>query len=305
MRTTPPGRRATCGANERAFHATVVILCAVIALCVLYPLGFILVSSISDPVAVAMGKVYLWPVGFTLEGYLRIFAYAQVWVGYRNTLLYTVTGTALCLFFTLPAAYALSRKDLIGRGVFNGMFTLTMFFSGGLIPTYLIIRNLGLMNTLWALILPTAIGMYHCVIVRTYFIHSIPHEITEAAFIDGCSNLRLFLCIVLPLSKPVIGVLTLFSAVGHWNAYFSAMIYLRDAAKYPLQLILRNILVMGDMMDIVNADPEMIQDLIRLNQLKESMKYGLIVVSSLPVLTLYPFIQKYFVKGVMVGAIKG
>ena len=206
---------------------------------------------------------------------------------------------------TLPCAYALSRRDFVGRNVLSIFFAFTMFFSGGLIPTYLVVKQLKMLNTVWALLLPTAMSVWNMIIARTYFQNSIPAGLEEAATIDGCSNLKLFFQIILPLSQPIIAVLILYYAVGHWNEYFNALIYLNDQNIYPLQLILRNILLLDQMFDMMDSDPEARQEMMRLLQMKESMKFGIIVLSTLPVMVLYPFLQKFFVKGVMIGAIKG
>jgi putative aldouronate transport system permease protein len=291
--------------DDRMIDAVIYTLSSLILLLVAYPLIYILSASVSDPRMVTLGEVFLLPKGFTLEGYQKILEYKPIWIGYRNTLFYTIAGTLINLAVTLTCAYALSRRDLVGRNFFILLFTFTMFFSGGLIPTYLVVKKLYLTNTVWALLLPNAASMWNIIIARTYFMNTIPTELKEAAFIDGCSNTRLFFNIVLPLSKPIIAVLTLFYAVGHWNAFFQALIYLSDMKLYPLQLFLRNILIMDQMADMMGMDADAMEQVMRRLELKESMKFGIIVVSSLPVLMLYPFMQKYFVKGVMIGAIKG
>ena len=209
------------------------------------------------------------------------------------------------MLFTIPCAYALSRQEMLGRNIIMFLFTFTMFFNGGMIPTYLMMKQIGLLNTIWAMLFPGAVSVMNLIITRTYFQSTIPKELQEAALIDGCSNTRLFIKIILPLSLPVIAVITLYYAVGHWNAFFNALIYLSNAQLYPLQLYLRNILLEDMMLDLLGNDSEAMEALIRRMQLKETMKYGIVVISSLPVLALYPFLQKYFVKGVMVGAIKG
>jgi putative aldouronate transport system permease protein len=291
--------------DDKIIDAVVYTLSSIVLLLVAYPLVYILSASFSEPRMVTLGEVYLLPNGFTLEGYQKILEYRPIWIGYRNTFFYTIVGTLINLAVTLTCAYALSRKDLMGRNFFVLLFTFTMFFSGGLIPTYLVVKKLYMINTVWALLLPNAASMWNIIIARTYFQSTIPNELKEAAFIDGCSNTRLFFRIVLPLSKPIIAVLVLFYAVGHWNAYFSALIYLSDIQLFPLQLFLRNILIMDQMTEMMGMDGDAMEQMTRRLQLKESMKFGIIVVSSLPVLILYPFLQKYFVKGVMIGAIKG
>lgn len=284
-----------------AVLAITLLVCAL----VLYPLVYVLSSSFSDPSEVAAGNVILFPKGFTLEGYSYILDYDEIWTGYRNTLFYTIVGTLLNLIATLPAAYALSRRDMFGRGIFTVLFTITMFFSGGLIPTYLVYKQLNLLNTVWIMLIPGLVSMWNTVVCRTYFSNSIPYELQEASKIDGCNDFILFFRIVLPLSAPIIAVMAMYYAVGHWNSYFNAMIYLRDTSLYPLQLVLRSILLLDTTSEMIGADAEAQRELLRLQQLKESMKYGVIVISALPMLVMYPFFQKYFVKGVMVGAIKG
>ncbi len=291
--------------DDRIVDAVVWCISLLVLLAVLYPLVYILSSSFSEPNEVALGNVTLLPKGFTLEGYAYILDYDDIWIGYRNTIFYTLAGTLLNLACTLPAAYALSRKDMFGNGFFTALFAVTMFFSGGLIPTYLVYKQLGLVNTVWVMLLPGLVTMWNAVVCRTYFQTSIPWELQEASKIDGCGDIRLFACIILPLSAPIIAVMAMFYAVSHWNAYFNAMIYLSEKALYPLQLFLRSILLLDTMNELIGADAESQREILRMAQLKESMKYGIIVVSALPMLVMYPFFQKYFVKGVMVGAIKG
>lgn len=291
--------------DDRVIDAVVMVISCLAAVVVLYPILFVLSASFSDPVRVIAGEVTFLPKGFTLEGYKRILQYQPVWRGYLNTILYTVGGTAVTLTATLPAAYALSRHDLRGRGLFTAYFAFTMFFSAGLVPTYLTVMSYGLHNTPWPLLLLGAVTMHNLVVVRTYYASSIPYELSEAAFIDGCSDASLFFRIILPLAMPVVAVIALYAAVAQWNAYFTPMIYLTDSKLYPLQVHLRNILIMGETTDFMGSDPEELADMVRLQQLRESMKYGLIVVSTLPMLCVYPFLQRFFVKGVMMGSIKG
>jgi len=290
-------------AGEAGFNAVVYAVSGAILLMVLYPLVFVLSASFSDPVRVMNGEMVLWPVGFTLDAYREIFRYDAVWTGYRNTLLYTTVGTIVNVAMTTLAAYPLSRRDLPGRNVLMFGITFTMFFNGGLIPTYLIVRSFGIVDTMWAMIVPTAIATYNLIVMRTYFQNSIPWELQEASLMDGCSNTRLLAHIILPLSKPIIAVMVLFYAVTHWNAFFNALIYLRDDELYPLQLILREILIVSQsaFLDSSGSTFGMTEKLL----LAESIKYGLIIVASIPVLILYPFVQKHFVKGVMIGSIKG
>jgi putative aldouronate transport system permease protein len=287
---------------DKLFDFFNVAALSVLLLAVLYPLYFVVISSISDPDLVNTGKITLLPQGVTFEGYSRIFADSNIWRGYRNSLMYTALGTAINVTLTVTAGYALSRSDLVGRGGFMFLIVFTMFFSGGLIPTYLLIKNLGMLNTVWAMIIPNAVSAYNVIIVRTFFQSTIPVELLEAAKIDGSSNTRFFLRIVLPLSMPIIAVMILFSAVGHWNSYFQALIYLKNDNLQPLQIVLRNILITNEMSEQMTDGIVNQAEIVRI---AATMKYGIVIVASLPVLILYPFLQKYFVKGVMIGSLKG
>lgn len=287
--------------DERLFQAVIYGISFLILLIVLYPLVFVLSASFSNPNLVIEGQVWLLPKGFNLNAYRQVFMDQMILTGYKNTILYTVVGTVVNLFLTVLLAFPLSRKDLPGRNWVMFFVTFTMFFHGGLIPTYILIKNLKLIDSFWVMVFPTAISTYNMIVMRTYFQNSIPFELMESAFIDGCNNFRLLWSIVLPLSKPILAVIGLFYAVGHWNAFFNAMIYFNDERKYPLQLILRNILLQNQFEEM-GTDVFDLQDRVLL---AESIKYAVIVVSSLPVLLLYPFIQRYFVKGVMIGALKG
>ena len=286
---------------DKAFDIMDYVLLTIAFLLVAYPLYFVIIASVSDPIAVYEGRVVLYPIKPTLEGYARIFSYESLFVGYKNTILYTLVGTAINVVLTVTAGYALSRKELVGRNVMMMGVMFTMIFSGGMIPTYLLVRQLGLYNTMWALILPGAVSTWNLIVCRTFFQQTIPDELREAADLDGCGDVAFFLRVVLPLCSSIIAVMVLFYAVSHWNSYYNALIYLSSTSKYPLQLVLRNILIVNTMDDMVNdvatqAAQQRMGDLI---------KYGMIIVSSLPLLILYPFLQKYFVKGVMIGAIKG
>ena len=265
----------------------------------LYPLYFILIASFSNPSLVAGGKVWIIPRGLTLDGYKMMLAKSEIWRGYGNTILYTLTGTAINLIFTISAGYALSRKTLPFRSAINMFFLLTMFINGGLIPTYLLMNSLHLVNTFAIMVLMGGVNVWNFIICRTFFETNIPTEVLEAAKIDGSNELIFFLRIALPLSKSILAVMTLFFAVEHWNGYYNALVYLRSENKSPLQLVLRNLLLTTQLSP-ETSDSGMAQ-LLNL----QSMKYGVIVIASVPVLILYPFIQKHFVKGVMVGAIKG
>ena len=293
------------GLDDRIFDIVALFICALVLLLVLYPLWYVIICSFSDPNAVTGGQVVFWPVGFTMEGYATIMDYEPIWIGYRNTIYYTVVGTAFNLFLTQPCAYALARHDFKGRNFIMMLFTFTMFFSGGTIPTYMVMKDLGVMNTVWAMILPYGVNVMNLIIARTFFQNSVPYEIQEAAMIDGCSNTKMFLQIVMPLAMPMIAVIMLYYMVAHWNVYFRALLYMSDPNKYPLQLYLRNILLFDQMLDLMEGDAEAIEAMTRRLQLRASIKYGIVVVSSLPVLIIYPLLQKYFAKGIMVGAVKG
>lgn len=274
---------------------------------VAYPVIYMISASISDPKLVGSGEMWLWPKGITFEGYQRVFQNASIWTGYGNTILYTVVGTAINLFVTLPAAYALSRKDFVGRNFFMGMFMVTMFFGGGLVPSYLLVKELGMIDSMWAIVIPSAASIWNIIVSRTFFQSSIPKELQEAAQIDGCTNMRLFIKIILPLSMPIIAVMALFYGVGNWNSYFSALIYLNDAAKYPLQLVLRQILVLQEMSAQGGAgmDASTASALNNKAEIAALVKYAVIIVATAPIIAIYPFLQRYFVQGVMIGSVKG
>lgn len=288
--------------GDRVFEIVNTALLALILLVILYPLWFVVIASVSDPAKVVAGDVLLWPAGVSFEAYRMVFRDSMIMTGYRNTLYYTLLGTAINLVMTVLAAYPLSRKDWVGRGFFMAVVMFTMFFSGGTIPTYLLMNDLGLINTTWALVLPGAVSVYNAIVMRTFFINSIPLELQEAAQVDGCSNTRLLLRIVLPLSKPILAVMVLFYGVAHWNAFFGALIYITESDRYPLQLVLRSILIQN------TASQDMLGEVDTLGNrvmLAETIKYALIIVSTLPMMVLYPFLQRFFEKGVMVGSVKG
>lgn len=288
--------------EDRIFDIVNILLIVIISLLVIYPLYFIVIASISDPNLIYSGKVWLLPKEITFEGYERIFRDSKIWIGYKNSIIYTVIGTIVNVSLTLMAAYALSRKDLYGRNALMFILMFTMFFSGGLIPTYLVVKDLGLLNTMWAMILPKAVAVWNVIVAKSFFENTIPNELLEAAKIEGCSNTKFFMKIVLPLSKPIVAVMVLFYAVGNWNSYFDALIYLNNENLYPLQLILRNILIQNE------AATQMVRDVGSLaaqQRISELIKYGVIIIASVPLLIVYPFVQKYFVKGVMIGGVKG
>ena len=288
--------------GDKCFIILVIVLLSFMFIAVLYPCIFVLSASFSSGSAVQAGKVVLLPVDITLEGYKTVLNTHKVWLGYRNSIFYTVCGTAINIAITMTAAYCLSRKDLPGRNYVMLAFTFTMFFNGGMIPMYVQVTRLGLLNTVWALMLPNAISVYNLIVARTFIVNSIPTELLEASQIDGCSDIRYYLSIVLPLSKAIIAVECLFYAVGHWNAYFNAMIYLNDSNLYPLTIFLREILMSANIDPSTISDPELQA---KLADMVGIIKYALIVVAVVPVLLIYPFVQKYFVQGVMIGSVKG
>lgn len=297
MKTTISTKRR----EEPITKGILYLLSFIILIVLLYPIYFVIIASFSDPSAVASGQVWIKPVGVTLEGYKELFKHSNIWIGYRNTILYTVLATFVGLFINLTAAYSLSRKDLVGRNVFMFLYVFTMFFNGGLIPTYLTIKMFNLYNSIWVMVVPFAVSAYNIIVARTFFQSSIPGDLWEAALIDGCGNIRYFVQIVIPLSKAIIAVLGLWIAVGMWNSYFNALIYLKDAKLYPLQLILRNILITNNMQSAMGTG-EAAQIALRLANL---MRYSVIVVSTVPIMCVYPFVQKHFNQGVMIGAVKG
>jgi putative aldouronate transport system permease protein len=294
--------------TDKLFLTANYIYLMVAFIVVLYPIVYIISASLSDPSYVSSGKMWLFPKGFTLNGYKLVFENPKIWTGYGNTIIYTFLGTMLNLVITLPAAYALSRSDFVGRKFFMGMFLVTMFFNGGLIPTYLLVKNLGLINSMGALILPVAASVYNIIVARTFFQSSIPKELQEAAYIDGCTNIKLFIRIVIPLSSAIIAVMALFYGVSHWNSYFPALIYLNDEAKYPLQMVLRQILVLQEMTAETTGSAVSGDIAIAMNnkaEIASLVKYAVIIVSTLPIIAVYPFLQRYFVQGVMIGSVKG
>ncbi|WP_261301519.1 carbohydrate ABC transporter permease [Paenibacillus andongensis] len=288
--------------SDRLFLLGIYMLLTVVLIVVLFPLIFIISSSFSSPQAVVSGKVWLFPVEFTLEGYKAVFRNPQIVSGYMNSLIYAIAGTAVNVALTVMLAYPLARKTFYGRNLIMVLLVITMMFDGGLIPFYLVVKNLHLLDSRWAMILPGAMAVFQVIVARTFFQTTIPDEIAEAAELDGCSDIRFITSIVLPLSKPILAVLTLMYAVGHWNAYFDALIFLKSPNLFPLQIVLRNILILN------TIDPTMVSkvdQMLAQQGLKDLLKYSLIVVASAPVLIIYPFVQKHFVKGVMIGSLKG
>lgn len=288
-------------AGDRAFDVINTLLLVFVFLIIFYPLYYILIASFSDPDMVLTGKIFLLPKGFQLESYQKVFENSEVMNGYLHTILYAVVGTCINLVVTLSAGYALSRTDLRGKKALTLFFVFTMFFSGGTVPTYMLVRNLKLLNTFWAMVLPNAMSVWNLILCRNFFEGNIPKELLEVSQIDGCRNYYFFLKIVLPLSKALIAVMVLFYAVGHWNSYMQPLMYLSDRDKYPLQLVLKNILISSQ----PDASLAGMTDRAEMYKQTEMLKYALVVVSSVPMIVLYPFVQKYFVQGVMVGSVKG
>ena len=290
--------------GDKGFDLGIYLISGFIALLCLYPLYLVLINSFSDPFAVARGEVVLLPKGFSFDAYIQAFKNGDIMRGYANSLFYLVVGVMINMVLTIPAAYALSKQHMKGRNAIMMMIVFTMYFSGGLIPHYLMVRGLGLINTRAIVLLEGAVVTTNLIIARTFFASSVPKALEEAAEIDGCSGIQVFFKIVLPLSKAIMAVITLYYMVGHWNSYFTEMMYLRDREKYPIQLILRSILSMSrvDPKDMQGIDGEQLSQMIGA---ADVLKYGLIVISTVPILCVYPFIQKYFEKGVMVGSVKG
>ena len=286
-------------AGDKVFYAINGFFLLLLALIILYPLYFIIIASISEPEAVLKGEVVLYPVRITMDGFAKIIERSDVWRGYLNTIIYTGLTVVFSLLVTIPAGWALSRKTLPGKKAFMIYFIIPMFFGGGLIPFYNVVSSLGLVNTMWAIILPSILSVWNLFMTKTFFESSIPNGLIEAAKIDGAGQFRIFTSVVIPLSKAVIAVMALYYAVGQWNSYFNAMIFLTDETKYPLQLVLKEILIASE--STTGGSGETILQQFRLaNQLK----YVSVIVSSLPVLCLYPFVQKYFAQGVMIGSLK-
>ena len=288
--------------EDVCFSIVITIISTLVLVIVLYPLIYIVSASFSSPMSVVQGKVWLLPKEFTLKAYHAVVTNKELITGYRNSLIYTVVGTAFNLLMTIICAYPLSRKDLRGRNFLNIMISITMFFSGGTIPTFLCLKQLNMLNTFGVMIIPGAINVWNMILMRNYFQNSIPEEIIEAAKVDGCTNVGALIRIVLPLSKAITAVMVVYYAVGHWNSYFNALLYLKDRWRYPLQLVLREVLLIGTGMrestaEVVNSVDQLL--------LFETQQFAIIIVASLPVMILYPALQKYFMKGVMVGSIKG
>jgi len=288
--------------SDRVFQFFNLLLILAIFVVLVWPLWFVLIASFSDPNAVNSGQVLLIPKGLTLSGYKRMLEYKDIWTGFSNTIFYTLTGTTLNMVLSVCMAYPMSVKEFAPRKILMVFFMITMYFSGGLIPTYLLMKNLDILNTRWAMILPGAVSVYNCLIIRSYFMNSIPAELKEASILDGANPAQYLFQVVLPLSAPVLAVITLYYMVGHWNSYLNALYYIYDFDLYPLQSVLRELLMSDKMMAAMVTDPELARQAM---QTAQAMKYCVVIVSIVPMLCVYPFVQKHFVKGVMIGAVKG
>ncbi len=293
--------------SNRVFDISVTVILIIFTLIVLYPLYFTVIASVSDPYAVAKGQVVLWVKEFTLEPYKNVFLNKEIWTGYRNSIINTIILVIYSLSLTIPAAFVLTRKDLKGRKFFTNLFIVIMYFNGGMVPLYLLVKNLGLLDTRWALIIPAGFATYNMIIAKTTIQNSIPEELYDAARIDGSSIFGIFFKIVIPLSKPIIAVIALYVAVASWSSWFDALLYITDKDLYPLQYVLRGILIQNQELKVINTGSmsgELIESMMRRQYMAEGMKYSLIFISSLPMLIAYPFVQKYFVTGTMLGAVK-
>src|SRR5699024_5420647 len=291
---------------DKAFDVTLFIILTLILIIVAYPLYFVIIASISDPQAVSGGDVTFLPVGFSLDGYAEVFKDSRVMRSFVNSIFYTTVGTCINLIVTIPTAYTLSRRQFAGKKFVTFFYMVTMFVSGGMIPTYLVVKNMQMLDTMWSLIVPGAMSVYNMIVARTFFESSLPEELFEAATVDGCGHTKFFFKIALPLSKAIIAIMVLYYGIGHWNNYFSALLYMKTEDKYPMQLVLRSILISNEAnLSMAVTTPEMQAALQEQQALVDLMKYSLIIVSSIPVMILYPFIQKHFVKGVMIGSVKG
>ena len=291
------------GLSERTSDIILVVITAVVLFLVAYPLYYVLVASFSNPYDVYAGKTFLLPSQFTLDGYKAVFADANIPIGYLNSIKYTLIGTVFSVAMLYITAYPLAQKDLPGRKALSLFFIITMYFGGGLVPTYLVVKQTGLINNMWALFLPGGVGVGNMIIVRNYFQNSIPHELIEASEIDGCSKLKTFLRIVIPLSMPIMAVMVVFCMVAYWNDWFTALIYLTGAEKAPLPLVLRNVLIKSSVS--ASQASTISGGYAELNKVTEMIKFSSIIVAAAPMLIVYPFVQKYFEKGFMAGAVKG
>lgn len=288
--------------SDRVFHAVNTFIMLLICIVIIYPMYYIIIASITDPTVIDGGEMLLWPRKLFFDGYITAFEHKPLLTGYANSLLYTVLGTLFNLFLTIPGAYALSRNDMTGRSLIMMVFTFTMFFSGGMIPTYMLIRSLGMINTIWSMIIPGGVSVYNLIVVKTFFQTALNRELLEAASIDGCSDLNFFFRIALPLSSTIVAVMVVFYAVGHWNAYFDAILYLNERKLMPLQAVLRELLLLNTITNEMNVN---MAELVEKTKRADQLKFCVIILASLPVMVLYPFAQRFFTQGVMIGSIKG
>ena len=303
---TKKGTKVRRNRADVIFDTIVYAVLIVLLVIVIYPLWFVIIASVSNPTDVTFGKVIFWPTSISFEGYKAVVAYPGIWRAYLNTIVYTLSDVLLTVTITVLSGYALSRKDLVGKNIFVIYMTITMFFSGGMIPTYLTVKNLGMMDQWPIVVILGCVGVRNIVIVRTFIQSNIPDSLVEAAFLDGSSHTTFLLKVVVPLSMPVISVIALFTAVGQWNAWFNHMIYLRDPNMMPLQMVLRDLLISQTaMMEVMEETAADIEQGAKQTQMALSMKYALIIVTMLPIMCIYPFLQKYFVKGMLMGSIKG
>lgn len=301
MKAVAKANKVKKSKEDKIFDFIVYGIAVILILVALYPMYFIVIASISDPNLVSNGEIVFWPKGINFKAYEQLARYSQLWVGYKNTIIYVIFGTIFTLVVNIPAAYALSRKKLYGRKVLTIFYLIPMFFTGGLIPTYLAVQQFHLLDTFWVMVLPFSVVTYYIIVGRTFFSNSIPEELWEAAQLDGCGYLGFFFQIVLPLSKAVIAVIALWAAVGQWNSYFNALIYLRSPELQPLQIILRNILISNQTISTMTTGAAAAEA----KQMADLIKYAVIVVSSAPIMCMYPFVQKHFNQGVMLGSLKG
>lgn len=295
------GTVAKAGRGDIAFSIINAVIMTLICIVIVYPLYYVLLASVTDPVVVTSGKMLFYPEAWYVNGYSTTIKYTPLWTGYRNTIVYTLVGTLIALGCTVPAGYALSRKDLFGRRSIMFVFTFTMFFNGGIVPLFLTIKSLDIYNTLWAMVLPVAVSAYNLIVCRSFFESSVPDELLEAAKIDGCSDFGFFFKIAIPISSTIIAVMSLFYATALWNQFFNALMFLQDDVKMPLQVILRNLVLMNQSNQMGSSAAEMVTK----QKLAEQLKFCVVVVSAFPLLMVYPFLQKYFAKGVTIGAVKG
>lgn len=297
----PTGTKVKMGTADKIFTAVNILIMVLVCVCIVYPLYYVVLASITDPVIVSSGKLLLYPESLYTKGYETTLGYTPLWTGYLNTIKYTVVGTIISLICTIPAGYALSRKDLFGRKPLMFLFTFTMFFSGGIVPLFLTIKSLNIYNTIWAMVLPVAVSAYNLIVCRSFFESGIPDELLEAAQLDGCSDFGFFFRIAIPISSTIIAVMTLFYATAMWNQFFNALMFLQDEDMMPLQVILRNLVIMNQSNQMGSSAAEAVMK----QKLADQLKYCVVVVSAFPLLCLYPFVQKYFAKGVTIGAVKG